>query len=487
MKKILILVLLTVGIFSSTIDEAKKLFDNKQYKEALVIFNDHQDDPESQYYLGKAYLYGMGVQKDIQKSAEYAKKSADKSFPAGLNLLGVLYMDGEGVDRNISKALRLYHKAAKLGNTLAMTNLGRNYHYGKDVDKDPNKAIFWYKKVIDNGDSNAYMDIGHLYRFSLQDQQNAMIWYKKAIKHGDFLGNRYSGDIYYDAKDYKKALKQYLDYENSNPKLNDKLTKTNYTSMLLRIGYMYIGGWGTKKNAMKGFAYFTKASDLGDPSAMISIGELYQTGEIVQQDYNTSIEWMQKSIDLGGLRGYSLIGDIYNFDLKDYTKALSFYHLYLEKTDNTDNSETIRVNTAIALIYEKHKEYKKAYQYFLAAAKFGNLGYVFHLYDLAFKLDEPNLKDKKREALVWLKKAANPKLNKDISSLHIAQKSLYMHYMASTFQFSKGINLATDAYKNGNLDLGCDLASYYGSALRYDDNKTQISITKNHLILLQKS
>jgi len=63
-KKILLLLLFSTYLFAGTIEDAKKLFYNKQYKEALEIFNQYQNDSGAQYYLGKVYLDGLGVKKD---------------------------------------------------------------------------------------------------------------------------------------------------------------------------------------------------------------------------------------------------------------------------------------------------------------------------------------------------------------------------------------------------------------------------------------
>ena len=74
-------------LFGNTIEIAKDLFDNKQrYKEAIEIFEKFKDDSESEYYIGKAYYYGIGAEKDEKKAFEYAKKSADKNNSSGLNL-----------------------------------------------------------------------------------------------------------------------------------------------------------------------------------------------------------------------------------------------------------------------------------------------------------------------------------------------------------------------------------------------------------------
>lgn len=67
-KLIFALFLLALNLYSNTLEQAKDLFDNQQkYEEAIEIFEKYFDDGESKYYLGKAYLYGMGVEKNEKK------------------------------------------------------------------------------------------------------------------------------------------------------------------------------------------------------------------------------------------------------------------------------------------------------------------------------------------------------------------------------------------------------------------------------------
>ena len=160
MKKIFILILLTIHVFGNNVEMAKDLFDNKEkHKEAIEIFQKFPDDAESEYYLGKAYYYGMGVEKDERKAFEYAKKSADKNNSSGLNLLGVIYLDGKYVSKNEELALNYYNKASNLGNTKAIKNLASMYENGEYVNQDLKKAKELYQKLIDLSDKDGYLGV----------------------------------------------------------------------------------------------------------------------------------------------------------------------------------------------------------------------------------------------------------------------------------------------------------------------------------------
>ena len=207
MKNIFLVIVLIGGLFAGELDEAKKLYENNKYTEALKIFTEHSDDPESLYYLGKSYLYGSGVEKDFSKAFIYAQKSSSAGYAFGINLLGLLYMNGQGVEKDEIEALSLYQKAAKKGNYLAMFNLGRLYEEGNIVNKDLVKAKSWYEKVIQSGSMWGYSYIADMYFQALNDKE-ALKYYKlfQEKSGNDSIGlNENIGFLYLELKDYVNA------------------------------------------------------------------------------------------------------------------------------------------------------------------------------------------------------------------------------------------------------------------------------------------
>ena len=63
--------------------------------------------------MGKAYQFGIGVDVDYEKAAEYYRLSADLGNPDGQECLGYLYLEGLGVEQSREKAVELYKLAAE--------------------------------------------------------------------------------------------------------------------------------------------------------------------------------------------------------------------------------------------------------------------------------------------------------------------------------------------------------------------------------------
>ncbi len=169
MKKLLLLICFMASLYASNVEEAKYLFEHQEYVKAIEVFNNYENNGEALYYLGKAYLNGMGVDKDGNKAFEFANKSANLNNASGINLLGLLYQMGEGVEKDKMTALIKFQEAAKLGSAKAMKNIGEMYVDGDFVQKNPQEAVRWFEKAIevfekaiDAGDYSGYLNLGDI-------------------------------------------------------------------------------------------------------------------------------------------------------------------------------------------------------------------------------------------------------------------------------------------------------------------------------------
>lgn len=286
MKKVFLLILLTIHLFGNTIEIAKDLFDNKQqYKEAIDIFQKFKDDSESLYYLGKAYYLGMGVDKDLKKAFEYAKKSADKNDSLGLNLLGVIYQNGKGVEKNELKALENYNKSADLNNFKAMFNLARLYtnldeqgkEYSSVIKKDYEKALYWYRKAYELGNVEA------------------AYYYGNALSSNEIGKDEEAIEVY----------KVFLDKYHENMK---EMAAFVYD----RLAWIY----EKKKDYKKAYENYGKSANLGNNDAILSIIYLNDISVISEEEY---LSWMKKGVHL-----------------KLYDSYIPLYSYYLKKNDHTN-------------------------------------------------------------------------------------------------------------------------------------------------------
>ncbi|MBR4227260.1 MAG: sel1 repeat family protein, partial [Candidatus Methanomethylophilaceae archaeon] len=95
--------------------------------------------------LGRAYRYGRGVQKELEKSANWMRKSESAKVRwAGIELVEVLWEIGtpDALREMASTALRLSDR----GDHRAEGYIGMAYRYGKGIQKDLDKAESMLRK-----------------------------------------------------------------------------------------------------------------------------------------------------------------------------------------------------------------------------------------------------------------------------------------------------------------------------------------------------
>lgn len=94
-------------------------------------------DVAAQYELGKAYLYGQGVQKNADDGLRWLRLAAEHHHAPSLYLLGLIYVLGaDGMKKDPEAGLAYIHQAANAGNLDAQNLLGTIYLKGEAVEKD---------------------------------------------------------------------------------------------------------------------------------------------------------------------------------------------------------------------------------------------------------------------------------------------------------------------------------------------------------------
>lgn len=153
-----------------------------------------QGNSDALYAMAEAYYNGFGVEKDVPKSTELWKKSAELGhwgaqgvqidynkaesyyrdvIDAGESdyydnaVFGLALMYSTIVNDNY-KAFPLWKLSAEHGNTTAKYNLGICYHNGWGTLKDDNQALYWWRQAGAEGDENANDNV----RVLEQEMQN---------------------------------------------------------------------------------------------------------------------------------------------------------------------------------------------------------------------------------------------------------------------------------------------------------------------------
>ena len=102
---------------------------------------DAQDNPYAQYQLGKLYLKGENVAADHAIAESMFEKSIRQNNAYAKYSLAKMHLQGLARYSNIQTAIRLLTEAADQGNQWAEYQLGKMYLYGQCVDKNDALAV----------------------------------------------------------------------------------------------------------------------------------------------------------------------------------------------------------------------------------------------------------------------------------------------------------------------------------------------------------
>ena len=142
----------------------------------------------AKYKLGKVFLNGDGVEKDIVKAVEWLKQAALEENEFAEYALGRLYLKGVEVEKNAVVAEEYLLKAAKHGNKYAEYVLGKEYLRGENFPKDVQKAIDYLKRSAGKDFDFAEYTLGRIYFFGLgveKDLPLAMEYLRSAAAKGN--------------------------------------------------------------------------------------------------------------------------------------------------------------------------------------------------------------------------------------------------------------------------------------------------------------
>ncbi len=148
--------------------------------------NDHID-PEAQHHLGKMYLRGKGVGRDIEKAIKWLTLAAENGHKYAQYDLGEMYCDGDGVAQDDEQAVKWLTLAAEQGYPKAQYNLGWMYCYRDGVAQDYKQAVKWYTLAAEQGRIGAHYELAFIFYYGKkgvpQDYEEAYKWFDRIVKN----------------------------------------------------------------------------------------------------------------------------------------------------------------------------------------------------------------------------------------------------------------------------------------------------------------
>ena len=161
--------------------------------------------------LAICYLFGDGVELDVEKGVSLIRDAAGKGNRYGELWMGMCYKNAYGVETDYDEAFRWFKSSAQKGNVSAMGMLGEAYKYGQGTEENMAKAIDYYEQGAIGGDPLSQYALSQQYLVGDGVQRN----WEKCF---DLL---------------KQSAEQ------------------SYPDALESLSLCYLNGWGTQKNRDK--------------------------------------------------------------------------------------------------------------------------------------------------------------------------------------------------------------------------------------------
>ena len=117
------------------------------------------------YSLGKLFLEGKVVAKNIAQAIHYFDISNEYGNPWASYQLGKLYLQGKEIPKNLEKAIQYLTSSAEDGNPFSQYLLGKTYLLSKDVPKDKEQAIKWLNLSAEQGNEYAKFFLDNIDKF----------------------------------------------------------------------------------------------------------------------------------------------------------------------------------------------------------------------------------------------------------------------------------------------------------------------------------
>ena len=225
----------------------------------------------AKYRLGKMFLCGNEVAKDVDYAIRWLEESVSEGNQYAEYLLGKAYLKSEDIEQDLHRAEKLLRKSSYQGNKYAKYTLGKALLKGELFTQNIPEAV---KLITESAD---------------KDFAPAQYLLGKLLYKGEFL-----------MQDIKKAI-DYL--ERAAEKKN---AFAAYLAGKIRLTEE------TVKDISKAIQYFMIAAENGNDYAEYQLGKLYLYGKEVEQDYEKAVAYLTSAASHGNQHAVQLLHSIQN-------------------------------------------------------------------------------------------------------------------------------------------------------------------------------
>ena len=178
----------------------------------------------AEYLLGKTLLRGEDVEQDIRRAKDLLRRSSNQGNRYALYTLGKTLLDGELLLQDIPEAIRLLTDSADKGFAAAQYQMGKLLYRGEVIQQDIARAIDYLERVAGQKNPYAAYLAGkiRLTEGEVKDVLRAIRDFEIAVENGHVYAEYQLGKIYLYGKEvewYDETAIAYLSAaaERGNP------------------------------------------------------------------------------------------------------------------------------------------------------------------------------------------------------------------------------------------------------------------------------
>lgn len=141
---------------------AKRAYDASEFVEAAKLVRPlaEQGNPGAQFLMGQMLFFGLGMERDDAKAAQWYGMAAQAGNTEALYRLGYLHATGQGVAYDPAAAERFWIAAASKRHRGAIVALADFYHEGLYRKEDETLARRWLNRAAMTGDIESMYKLG---------------------------------------------------------------------------------------------------------------------------------------------------------------------------------------------------------------------------------------------------------------------------------------------------------------------------------------
>lgn len=270
-------------------------------------------DAVSMANMGVAYLNGyLGFEHDLAKGVSWLKRAAEKEHKGAMGLLARVYETGEGVAQDYGESLKWLEKAAEKEYEPAQLILANRYLGCHQLKRDLSKVRSIIEKVLEKDPNNlvALAKLAYIYRDGMGVEEDAVKAQELSARRigplnrgaesqkADSLNSL--ADCYRYGRGVDRNICRAIELYGKAADGNDE----NATCSLMEIYRYGLNGEEdvilAEKWARRYFKLMTRkgsSASRGEPSACVSVGNLYRFGKGVKRNPHSAIEWYEKAAE----------------------------------------------------------------------------------------------------------------------------------------------------------------------------------------------